>query len=132
MRRLILVLVLAIIPLTYIYAQIDNNEKNKKIVLAINNSNIDYLVENIDNKILITILKEKAYVSKAQAKIILKDFFKANKLSEFSPNISSLNNNTLFMQGIAKSGTKKYNVKIKIQIKEKNVYITEIIIEYEY
>ena len=103
----------------------------KEITSAINQSNSDYLISKSKDKVFINILSNKAYSTKAQAKVILKDFFKDNPINGFSPNITNLSNGITLLQGVGKSKNKKFNIKIRLQKIDNTEYITEITIEHE-
>lgn len=131
MKKIIFIIAILLIQSGFLFSQSNNVKFANSIISAFNSSNTETIANNAQDRFVLKIFSEGARVNKAQAKVILKEFFKENKVSNYKPEIHELSGGITIIDGKVRSGNKNIRIQITQEKDNKRVIITEIIISNE-
>lgn len=100
-----------------------------QLTLAIEQGNTKALMNNVHNKVDITLLGQSGIYSKNQSKFILDDFFKKNKPEEFNIISKSQVENSNYFVGKMSTANEQFRVCILTKRIEDKIFIYQIRIE---
>lgn len=89
-----------------------------------------YIMNNVENKVLITVMNKERVYSPSQGEQVLKKFFESNPADAFNFNHKGKEKGVnSFAIGTYKSGNKSFRVSLKFKLLKENYSIESIAIE---
>lgn len=96
---------------------------------AIEKGDVSQLAQLIDNTLILTLNNNQSIYSRAQAEMILRDFFNKNKPGGFLLKESGNSNGSYFGIGQLSAGSKSYRTYFLLRNKGRQVILQELRIE---
>jgi purine-nucleoside phosphorylase len=124
MRTALFSALLAVLSCTITTAQ---TAQMANINTALRTGNVGGIAQYIDNVIDITINNNQSTYSKAQAEMVLRDFFAKHSPKDFVSEKTGNGNNTFYTIGhLTVSGTCSYRIYISMRMKEGAYFLQEL------
>ncbi len=124
MRNALFTALLAVLSWATTFAQ---KAQMANINTALRTGNVSGIAQYIDNVIDITISNNQSTYSKAQAEMVLRDFFAKHSPKDFVAEKSGSGNNTFYTIGhLTVNGTCSYRIYISMRLKDGAYYLQEL------
>lgn len=130
MRNLIIILLVGVLNISSSQSiTADPPDVIQKISEALKNGNSAELAKHFNPTVEMEILGEENVYSKAQAELLLKDFFNRNKPTSFKVNHQGTKGSTSFAIGILVTSTGNLRVSVFLKSEKEKMLIHQIRIE---
>lgn len=125
MKQIILLVCFITVQVT-VHAQ-----QHELIITAFEQGDVEKLSQYFDENIDLTVLQNEGIYSKAQSKVILKNFFATNSPAKFTSQHQGGSDNSKYIIGTLVSHDKSYRVYFLFKKTNEKIIIQKIRIEYD-